>query len=58
VPFTDGPEDLEAVLARYALWGACTREALLTASPAHLLDDVTALPALVAQLSGERAAPG
>ena len=52
----DSPVDVHAgnaagVTSVGALWGACTREALLAASPAHLLDDVGALPALVARLS-------
>jgi pyrophosphatase PpaX len=40
------------VISVAATWGACTREALLAASPAHVLDDVAALPALVARLAG------
>jgi len=33
-----------------ALWGACTREALLAASPAHVLADLRELPALVERI--------
>jgi pyrophosphatase PpaX len=52
----DSPVDVQAgnaagVTSVAALWGACTREALLAAAPAHVLDDVAALPALVAHLS-------
>jgi pyrophosphatase PpaX len=38
-----------------ALWGACTREALLAAAPHHLLDDVSGIAALVARLVAEAA---
>jgi pyrophosphatase PpaX len=52
----DSPVDVQAgnaagVTSVGALWGACTREALLAASPRHLLEDVAALPGLVARLS-------
>ncbi len=52
----DSPVDVRAgnaagVPSVGALWGACTREALLAASPAHLLEDVASLPELVARLS-------
>ncbi len=52
----DSPVDVQAgnaagVTSVGALWGACTREALLAASPSHLLEDVAALPVLVARLS-------
>jgi pyrophosphatase PpaX len=51
----DSPIDVQAgnaagVTSVAATWGACTREALLAASPRHLLDHVAALPALVARL--------
>jgi len=54
----DSPIDLEAsraagVRAVAALWGACSREALLEAGPQHLLDDVRDLPALVERLQAE-----
>jgi pyrophosphatase PpaX len=52
----DSPIDVRAgnaagVTSVGALWGACTREALLAASPRHLLETVAALPALAARLS-------
>ena len=52
----DSPVDVQAgnaagVTSVGALWGACTREALLAASPAHLLEDVASLPELIARLS-------
>ena len=52
----DAPVDVLAgnaagVTSVAALWGAATREALLAAGPAHLLDAVAELPALVARLS-------
>ncbi len=52
----DSPIDVQAgnaaaVTSVAATWGACTREALLVASPRHLLDDVAALPELVARLA-------
>ena len=52
----DSPVDVQAgnaagVTSVGALWGACTREALSAASPRHLLEDVAALPVLVARLS-------
>ena len=42
------------VVSVAATWGACTREALAAAGAAHLLDDVAALPALVAALGRGR----
>jgi pyrophosphatase PpaX len=52
----DSPVDVQAgnaagVTSVAALWGACTREALLAASPRHLLESVAGLPRLVASLS-------
>lgn len=52
----DSPVDVQAgnaagVTSVAALWGACTREALLAASPVHLLERVAALPSLVEHLS-------
>jgi pyrophosphatase PpaX len=52
----DSPLDVTAgkaagVLTVAALWGACTREALLAAAPDHLLEDVSALPELVHALA-------
>ncbi len=52
----DSPVDVQAgnaagVTSVGALWGASTREALLTASPRHVLETVAALPALAARLS-------
>ena len=54
----DSTIDLQAaraagVRAVAALWGACSREALLEAGPQHLLDDVRDLPALVERLRAE-----
>jgi pyrophosphatase PpaX len=56
----DSPHDLVAgrragVRTVAALWGACTAEALRTAEPDHVLDDVGELPALVAMLSSPAA---
>ncbi len=52
----DSPVDVQAgnaagVTSVAALWGACTREALLAASPHHFLEDVAALVPLVERLS-------
>ena len=52
----DSPVDVQAgnaagVTSVAALWGACTREALLAASPRHLLEHVAALPSLVERLA-------
>jgi pyrophosphatase PpaX len=51
----DSPHDVAAanaagVESAAALWGACTREALLSAGPRHLLEEVGGLPALVERL--------
>jgi pyrophosphatase PpaX len=59
----DSPIDVRAgnaagVTSVGALWGACTREALVAAEPHHLLESVEALPALVALLSARRPQPG
>ncbi len=48
----DAPVDVEAgnaagVVTVAATWGACRRDALLAARPAHVLEDVRELPALV-----------
>jgi pyrophosphatase PpaX len=40
------------VVSVAATWGACARDALAAAGPARFLDDIAALPALVAELSG------
>jgi pyrophosphatase PpaX len=52
----DSPLDVAAgraagVATAAALWGATSREALLAAAPDHLLETVTAIPALVRELS-------
>lgn len=52
----DSPHDLAAgrgagVRTVAALWGACSRAVLLGASPDHLLDDIAALPALLARIT-------
>lgn len=57
----DSPHDLAAgrgagVRTVAALWGACSREALEAARPDHLLEDISALPALIEQLE-DRADP-
>ena len=54
----DSPVDLQAAQAAGvrgvgALWGACSREALLAAGPRHLLDDIRELPALVERWQAE-----
>jgi pyrophosphatase PpaX len=55
----DSPLDIEAgraagVATAAALWGATSRDALLAAAPDHLLESVTAIPALVRELSRRR----
>jgi pyrophosphatase PpaX len=55
----DSPLDVTAgkragAIAVAARWGACGDDALAGASPDHVLDDVSALPALVARLDRER----
>ncbi|GEJ55274.1 HAD-IA family hydrolase [Anaeromyxobacter diazotrophicus] len=57
----DAPVDLQAgraagVTTVAALWGAASREVLLAHGPAHLLEDVSGLPALVARLAARSAA--
>lgn len=57
----DSPVDVEAanaagVASVAALWGAASREMLLAARPAHLLDHVSGLPPLAARLSAGAAA--
>lgn len=52
----DSPVDVQAgnaagVVSVAALWGACTREALVASSPRHLLEDVAGLPELVERLA-------
>jgi pyrophosphatase PpaX len=52
----DSPVDLQAghaagVMTVAALWGAASREALVALHPAHLLDDIAELPALVARVA-------
>lgn len=52
----DSPHDLAAgrgagVRTIAALWGACTRDALQAAGPDHLLEDITALPALLERIA-------
>lgn len=51
----DSPHDLAAgrgagVVTVAALWGACTRAALEAAGPDHLLEHISALPALLDRL--------
>jgi len=46
------------VVSVAATWGACTREALAAAGAARLIDDIAALPGLVAELCGARGAAG
>jgi pyrophosphatase PpaX len=52
----DSTVDVEAgnaagVVSVAATWGACGREALAAVRPARFLDDIAALPALVAELA-------
>ncbi|MEO7217960.1 MAG: HAD-IA family hydrolase [Gemmatimonadaceae bacterium] len=51
----DSPHDINSgnsagVVSIAALWGPFTREQLLTANPAHFLDNISALPALVERI--------
>jgi pyrophosphatase PpaX len=55
----DSPHDLAAgrgagVITIAALWGACTREVLEAAGPDHLLEDISALPALLERIEAGR----
>ena len=52
----DSPHDVGAanaagVASAAALWGACSREALLAAAPRHVLGDIGELPSLVERLA-------
>jgi pyrophosphatase PpaX len=53
----DSPHDVAAgnaagTVTVAALWGACDRECLSRATPTHFLEDIGALPGLVARLRG------
>ncbi|HSN91428.1 MAG TPA: HAD-IA family hydrolase [Anaeromyxobacteraceae bacterium] len=59
----DSPHDVAAgnaagALTVAALWGACDRECLARAGPAHYLDEIAALPGLLAGLGRAGAATG
>ena len=52
----DSPLDVKAgnaagVRTAAALWGACSREALVAAAPTYLLESLTALPALLRRIA-------
>ncbi|MDQ2889975.1 MAG: HAD-IA family hydrolase [Gemmatimonadota bacterium] len=56
----DSPHDVNAgnaagVVSVAALWGPFTREQLAPANPAHYLDDISALPALVQRIQNRAA---
>ncbi len=57
----DSPHDLAAARAAgvrtvAALWGACARDVLEAAGPDHVLEDISALPALLERLEGAASA--